>query len=93
MARDLHETFLSAQSVAVTWIGAAIGPLFFRIGLDPEYRVHLIIGIVSLLLVAASIFDGIKASRANSISGFIVFTVVPVVLLVLGGALAMVPEE
>jgi len=93
MSRDAYQTFIGAKGVAFTWIGAAIGPVFLRIGLDPDYGGHLVIGVVSLLLVAVSVFDGIKASRAKSMSGFIAFTVVPLALLVAGTVFALLAED
>lgn len=90
MSRDIYQTFIGAKGVAFAWIGAAIGPIFFVIGLEPEYRVHLLVGVVSLLLVAASIFDGFRALKANSWSGVIAFAVVPLMLLAGGVVLALI---
>ncbi|MCV6620427.1 MAG: hypothetical protein OIF51_01585 [Cellvibrionaceae bacterium] len=84
MNQYMYQTYLGAKGVAFAWIGAAIGPSFFMIGLDPEYRTHLAIGIVCFVLVVASIFDGLKALKVKSWSGVIAFTVVPLVLLVVG---------
>ncbi|WP_018417412.1 hypothetical protein [Teredinibacter turnerae] len=89
MSRDIYQTFIGAKGVAFAWIGAAIGPIFLVIGMAAEYRAHLAIGVVSLLLVAASIFDGVRALKANSWSGVIAFAVVPIVLLVGGIVLAV----
>jgi len=89
MSRDIYQTFIGAKGVAFAWIGAAFGPIFLVIGLNPEYRAHLVIGVVSLLLVAASIFDGVRALKANSWSGVVAFAVVPIILLVGGIVLAV----
>ncbi|HCS29175.1 MAG TPA: hypothetical protein DIW43_17080 [Spongiibacteraceae bacterium] len=88
MSRDIYQAFSGAKGVAFAWIGAVIGPIFLVIGLEPEYRAHLVVGVVSLLIVAASIFDGVKAS---SWSGVIAFAVVPVILLA-GGVLLAILE-
>ncbi|PHS62703.1 MAG: hypothetical protein COB09_14295 [Thalassobium sp.] len=93
MNRDIYQTFIGAKGVAFAWIGAAIGPIFLVIGLEPGYRVHLVIGVVSLLLVAASILDGVRALRANSWSGVIAFAVIPVMLLAGGVVLAFMDES
>lgn len=84
MNQDIYQTYLGAKGVAFAWIGAAIGPSFFVVGLDAEYRTHLAIGVVCFVLVFASIFDGLKALKVKSWSGVIAFTVVPLVLLVAG---------
>ncbi|MDG5499938.1 hypothetical protein [Marinobacter sp. BGYM27] len=89
MSKDAYQTFIGAKGVAFTWIGAAIGPAFLRIGLDPDYRGHLVVGVVSLLLVAMSVLDGVRASKAKSLSGFMAFAVVPVALLLAGLAFAL----
>ncbi len=93
MNRDIYQTFIGAKGVAFAWIGAAIGPIFLVIGLEAGYRVHLVIGVVSLLLVAASILDGVRALRANSWSGVIAFAVIPVMLLAGGVVLAFMDES
>ena len=89
MSRDIYQTFIGAKGVAFAWIGAIIGPIFLVIGLEPEYRAHLVVGVVSLLLVAASIFDGARALKASSWSGVIAFAVVPLILLAGGVVLAI----
>ena len=89
MNRDIYQTFIGAKGVAFAWIGAAIGPIFLVIGLEPEYRAYLVIGVVSLMLVAASIFDGVRAFKANSWSGVVAFAIVPAALLVAGIVLAI----
>lgn len=63
--------------------------MFLGVGPAPEYRVHLVAGVVSLLLVAASIFDGVRVFKANSLSGVIAFAVVSVMLLAGGVVLAI----
>ena len=88
MSLDIYQTYLGAKGVAFAWIGAAIGPSFFVIGLEPEYRTHLAISIVCFLLVVASIFDGVKAIKVKSWSGVVAFSVVPLVLLVAGVLIA-----
>ena len=89
MSRDIYQTFIGAKGVAFAWIGAAIGPIFLVIGLAPDYRAHLAIGVFSLVLVAASIFDGVRALKANSWSGVVAFAVIPILLLVGGVVLAI----
>ncbi len=89
MKHDVYQTFIGAKGVAFTWIGAAIGPIFFVIGLEPEHRAHLIIGVLSFILVAISVLDGLKALKANSWSGVLAFSIVPVVLLVVGIVFAL----
>lgn len=89
MSKDPYQTLIRAKGAAFAWIGAVIGPTFLRIGMEPDYRGHLIIGIVSLLLVAVSISDGIKASKANSWSGCIAYAIVPGTLLIVGIVFAL----
>lgn len=89
MKQDSYQTFIGAKGVAFTWIAAAIGPLFFVIGLQPEYRTHLVIGAVSFILVTVSVLDGIKALKANSWSGVFAFTIVPLTLLASGIVFAL----
>jgi len=89
MNQDIYQTYLGAEGIAFAWIGAAIGPSFFVIGLDPEYRTHLVIGVVCFVLVVASIFDGFKALKVKSWSGVVAFSVVPLVLLVAGVVFAI----
>lgn len=84
MSQDIYQTYIGAKGVAFAWIGAAVGPSFFVIGLDPDYRAHLAIGVVCFILVIVSTLDGIKALKAKSWSGVLAFSVVPIVLLVAG---------
>jgi hypothetical protein len=84
MKSDPYVTFIGAKGVAFAWLGVALGPVFLLIGLDKTHRIHLVIGLVSLMLVALSVRDGIKAYKHGSISGFSAFAVVPAVLLVVG---------
>jgi hypothetical protein len=85
----MYQTFIGAKGVAFAWIGAAIGPVFFVIGLESEYRRHLAVGIVCFILVIVSIVDGFKALKAGSWSGVVAYSVVPFALLVIGGIFAV----
>ncbi len=89
MSQDIYQTYIGAKGVAFAWIGAAIGPTFFAIGLDPEYRTHLVIGVVCFVLVLLSVLDGAKALKAKSWSGVVAFSIVPIVLLVAGVVFAV----
>lgn len=93
MKKYAYQTFIGAKGVAFAWIGAVIGPLFLRIGLEPGYRGHLLIGIGSLLLVAVIISDGVKAFKGNSWSGCVAYAIVPSVLLIVGVAFVILAEE
>jgi len=84
MNKDPYITFIGSKGVAFAWIGAAIGPVFLIIGMDGTHLSHLLVGAVSLLLVALSFRDGIKEFTHGSISGFLAFGVVPAILLVVG---------
>ncbi len=89
MKRDAYQTFIGAKGVAFTWIGAAIGPIFFVIGLEPEHRAHLVLGLISFILVAISVLDGVKALKVNSWPGVLAFSIVPVILLIVGIVFAL----
>jgi len=84
MDKDPYTTFIGAKGVAFAWIGASIGPVFLLLGMNEAHRSHMVVGGVSLVLVALSIRDGIKSYRHGSISGFSAFAVVPIVLLMAG---------
>ena len=84
MKHDQYITFIGAKGVAFTWIGAVIGPLFLVVGMEETHRSYLAIGIVSLILVALSVRDGIKAYNHGSISGFSAYALAPALLLVAG---------
>lgn len=84
MKQDIYQTYISAKGVAFVWIGAAIGPSFFVIGLELEYRIHLIISIACCVLTILTIFDGTRALKAKSWSGVIAFAIVPFALLLAG---------
>ena len=89
MKQDIYQTYIGAKGVAFAWIGAAIGPSFFVIGLEPEYRAHLAIGVVCLLFALVSIIDGFKALKVKSWSGVTVYTVIPAALMVAGVVFAV----
>ncbi|MAM86190.1 MAG: hypothetical protein CME36_02645 [unclassified Hahellaceae] len=93
MSHDIYRTFIGAKGVALTWIGSAIGPVFFVIGLEPEYRRHLAVGIVCFIFVIVSIADGLKALKAGSWAGVVVYSVVPFALVVIGGVLVVTSLE
>ena len=80
MNKDPYSTFIGAKSVAFVWIGSVLGPVFIFIGLDDNYRIHLIVGIGFMLAVLFSIKQGVKALKNRITSDFIAFTVVPSVL-------------
>lgn len=84
MRRDLHLSFLSAQAVAVAWIGALIGPVFVLIGLGNGFSAHFYIGVVLVLVVIATIREGFQQRRRNNKSDLIVYCIIPISFLALG---------
>lgn len=88
MHRDAYSTFIGAKGVAFAWLRAAFGPAFLTIGLHPEHRAHLLIGIVAIVLVGLSLIDGTKAVRFGSLTGGLAYGAVPIVLLVAGSIYA-----
>ncbi|BBB30213.1 hypothetical protein [Neptunomonas japonica] len=90
MSKDIYQTFIGVKGVAFAWLGAAFGPLFIAIGLEPEYRTHLVVGCVGILIALACMLDGFRAFKANSKSGFLAFTVTPVILLLAGSTYSFI---
>ncbi|PAU52488.1 hypothetical protein BZL42_24185 [Pseudomonas indica] len=79
MNRDIYTTFLGAKGVAFAWIGAALGPIF--LGFSSNQQEHLVFGIGALILVALSFGEGIRALKHGSMSDFLVYMIVPALLL------------
>ena len=90
MSKDIYQTFIGAKGVAFAWIGAAFGPIFITIGLAPEHRIHLVIGCIGILIALACTLDGFRALKENSKSGFLAFTVIPVILLLAGSSYSFI---
>ena len=88
MDRNLYTTYIGAKGVAFAWIGALFGPVFLLIGFSNEFSAHFYVGGTALLIVLVSISDGFKGLKYGIKSDFVVFAVLPMILLVAGIALA-----
>ncbi len=89
MNNDLYTTYIGAKGVAFAWIGALIGPAFLLVGVIDKEIALSVIGVGSLAIVAASFHDGSQARKKRITSDYVVFTVVPGVLLLIGVAVAV----
>lgn len=88
MRRDIYVAYIGAKGAVLAWVGSALGPIFVLIGVIDKSWAHSLIGAAMLLVAALSIRDGLAALRAGVKTDFAAFSVVPLVLLPCGVALA-----
>jgi hypothetical protein len=88
MRKDIYITYIGAKGVALSWIGAVLGPIFLLIGVTSQSWAHSLIGASMLLAVIFLFKDGLTALKAGEKSDFAAFSVIPMLLLVCGIGLA-----
>ena len=93
MCKDIYITYIGAKGVALSWIGAVLGPIFLLIGVTDKLWSHSLIGAGMLLVVIFLFKDGLTALRAGEKSDFTAFSVIPMLLLICGIGLAYVSHK
>ena len=90
MGKDLYVRYIGSKGVAFAWIGAAIGPVLLIDGIIETHRANFAAGAVLLIIVALSIRDGIMALSYKLRNDFIVYTALPIAILVAGVLFAFI---
>ena|GEM_PF-6750263 len=87
--KNIYATYLNAQGVGLSWIGGLIGPALIVIGLTPLNWGALSMGIGLSVLALFCIQEGFRM-KSRSKSDFVIMSIVPLVLLLLGLCLSAI---